>query len=61
MYITRKLKKKFYADFLAVMADETTDVSSQFQLSVILRYVKNGNPIERFWGFLLPSDHDARH
>lgn len=48
------------APFLAVMADDTTNMSSQFQLSLILRYVKNGNPIEHFWGFLSPSNDDAQ-
>lgn len=48
------------APFVAVMADETTDVSSKFQMSIILRYVKNANPVERFWGFLCPSDPDAQ-
>jgi hypothetical protein len=48
------------APFVAVMADETTDVSSKFQMSIVLRYVKNANPVERFWGFLCPSDPDAQ-
>ena len=39
------------ADFFAVIADETTDVSSQNQLTSILRYVHNGELLERFLGF----------
>ena len=39
------------ADLFAVIADETTDVSSQNQLTSILRYVHNGELLERFLGF----------
>ena len=39
------------ADFFAVIADETTDVSTQNQLTTILRYVHNGELLERFLGF----------
>ncbi|KAK4875694.1 hypothetical protein RN001_012116 [Aquatica leii] len=47
--------------FLAVMADETTDVSAKFQMVTIFRYVtKDGDPVERFWNFLLPMKHDAK-
>jgi len=38
------------------MADETTDVSAQFQLSIIFRYLlSDGTPVERFWGFFNPT------
>lgn len=47
------------APFLAVIADETTDVSMKFQMVIVFRYVKNGAPVERFWTFLLPEKHDA--
>lgn len=41
-------------------SDETTDISTKFQLSTILRYtLKNGKPIERFWSFVNPIGHDA--
>ena len=40
------------APFIAVQADDTTDVSCQCQLSVILSYVnEKGNACERFLGF----------
>jgi len=43
------------------MADETTDVSAQFQLSIIFRYLlSDGTPVERFWGFFNPTGHDAK-
>ncbi|KAJ8915410.1 hypothetical protein NQ315_008299 [Exocentrus adspersus] len=47
------------ANYLAVMAYETSDVSSKFQMAVVLRYMKGGTPVEKFWGFILPAKHDA--
>lgn len=48
------------ADFVSIIADETTDVSTKFQMVVVLRYVlSNGKPTERFWTFLTPENHDA--
>ena len=48
------------AKFISVIADETTDVSSIFQMAIIFRYVlPDGSPVERFWGFFNPSDHTA--
>lgn len=44
--------------FLAVMADETTEVSAKIQMVTIFRYVtKDGDPVERFWKFLLPVNY----
>lgn len=55
--INKEVKK---ASFLAVMADETTDVTSKTQLVVILRYIRDdGEPIERFWTYLNPKKCDA--
>ncbi|XP_060845267.1 zinc finger MYM-type protein 1-like [Rhopalosiphum padi] len=49
------------AEYISVMADETTDVSAQFQLSIIFRYLlSDGTPGERFWGFFNPTGHDAK-
>lgn len=46
------------ADFFSVISDETTDVSAQFQMSIIFRYIlSNGAPVERFFN---PSGHDAK-
>lgn len=47
------------ADYVAVIADETTDVASEFQLVIILRYIVGGKPVERFWNFVSPAGHDA--
>ena len=38
--------------FLAVIADETTDISGKKQLSVVIRYLKDFSVQERFTGFL---------
>ncbi|CAH2012683.1 unnamed protein product [Acanthoscelides obtectus] len=40
--------------FVAVIADETTDVACEFQ------YLCNGQPVERFWRFYVPDGHDAK-
>lgn len=48
------------ADYTAVIADDTTDVSCQFQLVMLMRYIIGGRPVERFWKFLNPQGHDAR-
>lgn len=45
--------------YLAVMADETTDVSLNSQMAVVLRYSRNGEPQERFWTYLIPKNLDA--
>lgn len=46
--------------FAAVIADETTDISSIFQLVIVFRYIlPDGQPVERFWEFTIPEGHDA--
>ena len=44
------------ADFYGHMVDETTDISTKNQMSVIVRFVKNGEVKERFLGFYNVSD-----
>ena len=39
------------ADFVAVIADDTTDVSNHFQNVVLFRYIVSGKVVERFWSF----------
>lgn len=49
------------ATFLAVICDETTDVSNHAQLTLIFRYIDtSGNAVERFWGFFIPPGHKAK-
>lgn len=48
------------AKYVSLIADETTDISSVFQLVIAFRYVlPNGQPVERFWKFDNPQGHDA--
>ena len=47
------------ANFIAVIADETTDVSVQNQLSIVIRYINNESVVERFWGFFQPKRVNA--
>ena len=39
------------AKYVAVLADESTDVSGSLQLVIVLRYVLDTGVKERFWGF----------
>lgn len=48
------------AEFLAIIADETTDIANKFQMAIIYRYLVEGKLVERFWGFCTPQKHDAR-
>lgn len=45
--------------FLAVIADETSDVSNIYQMAVVFRYIVENKPVERFWKFLKPKQHNA--
>lgn len=48
------------AKYVSLIADETTDVSSVFQLAIVFRYVlPDGQPVERFWKLDNPQGHDA--
>lgn len=44
------------ASFVAVMADDTTDVSEHIQMIIVLRYVLDEKILERFWGFFIPEN-----
>ena len=45
---------------LAVMCDETTDIFDKSQMVIVFRYEKNGEPVERFWGFFQPTSLTAQ-
>lgn len=47
------------ASFVAVMAEDTTDVSEHTQMVLVLRYVLKEEIVERFWGFLSPENQTA--
>jgi len=46
-------------EFLSIQCDETTDVSNQCQMVLILRYVKENIACERFWCFVRVYDKTA--
>lgn len=54
--IKREIRK---SSFVAVMADDTTDISEHTQMVIVLRYVLNEEIFERFWGFFTPDDQTA--
>ena len=49
-------KEIISAEFVAVMTDETTDVSDKSQVIVTFRYVRDNKPVERFQSFFNPAD-----
>lgn len=42
-------------EYVAIIADEPTDVSGKNQLAIILRYIVNCEVHERFWSFFNPE------
>ncbi|XP_069683566.1 zinc finger MYM-type protein 1-like [Periplaneta americana] len=46
--------------FVSIIVDETSDVANTNQMVVLLRYVVNGKPTERFWNFVTPQKHDTK-
>jgi hypothetical protein len=59
LHVVRNLiiKEVELADFVAIQADETTDVSVQDQMVFILRYTLGHKIYKRFWGYFLPLSH----
>ncbi|KAJ3620532.1 hypothetical protein MTP99_004473 [Tenebrio molitor] len=55
-HITDEIRK---SSFLSLMADDTTDVSSQAQTVLVFRYELNGKVHERFWGFAYQESQNA--
>jgi hypothetical protein len=49
------------SDFVAIQADETTDISNKTQLVIIFRYVLNDTVCEHFWKFINPAGTTANH
>jgi hypothetical protein len=47
------------ANFVAVMSDDTTDVSEKIQEVVVFRYENGGTVHKMFWGFYNPSSQDV--
>ena len=44
-------------DYLAVIADKSTDISSQTQFVIVFRYINksSGEEVERFWSYFSPE------
>jgi hypothetical protein len=55
--VSLEIKK---ADYLAIISDETTDVSAVFQMVIVYRYIVNDKPVEIFWTFFNPKKHNAQ-
>lgn len=56
-YILGEIK---VAKYYSVCIDSTPDISHVDQLSMVLRYVRcDGNPVERFLGFISIEKHDG--
>ena len=45
-----------FAEFLAIMTDETTDIAEKSQVVVTYRYLRGSKSVERFWSFFNPDD-----
>ena len=59
VYKNKVIAQVSEAPFIAVIADETTDVSVQNQLTLVIRYIHNCKVVERFWGFFKPDRVNA--
>ena len=47
------------AKFLAIISDDTTDVSNHMQNVAVFRYIVSGKVVERFWSFCSMPQGDA--
>ena len=59
IYKNKVIAQVSEAPFIAIIADETTDVSVQNQLSLVIRYIHDYKVVERFWGFFQPDRVNA--
>lgn len=55
VYRDRVILEISKAPFVAVMADDTTDVSEVTQMVIVVRYLLEGKLVERFWGYFNPD------
>lgn len=55
-FIKDEVKK---TEYLAIQADETTDISCTTQMSIVIRYQIEGDIFERFWGYFPLTDRTA--
>lgn len=59
VYRAELVKELEQADFVALMADETTDVAQTTQLVIVFRFLVGAEIKERFWGLFNPTSTDA--
>ena len=59
IYKNKVIAQVSEAPFIAIITDETTDVSVQNQLSLVIRYIHDYKVVERFWGFFQPDRVNA--
>lgn len=60
IYISFLKQKVTEANYVAVIADETTDVSCKSQFSIVLRYIEESVIVERFVCFKDVTDRTAK-
>jgi len=53
------LKRLHQAEYFSLLADEYTDISTIEELSVVIRLVENGLPVEHFTELVLLRKADA--
>ena len=57
----KKIKQEIAeSDYLAVMCDDTTDVSEKPQMVIVFRFEIKGKNFERFWSFFNPQNQTAK-
>ena len=55
IYKNKVIAQVSKAPFIALITDETTDVSVQNQSSLVISYIHNCKNVERFLGFVQPD------
>ena len=59
IYKNKVIAQVSEASFIAIIADETTGVSVQNQLSLVVRYIHDYKIVERYCGFFQPDRVNA--
>ena len=57
----RLLKRLCHSQYFSLLADECTDISTIEELSVVVRWVKDGLPVEHFMELVPLKKADAKH
>ena len=51
--IIKEIKEQPVGPMFSIQADEVTDISNKEQMALLLRYLKDGKPIERLVEYIL--------